>query len=138
MSITLTDFYKDYRKKYKNTEYHLESAEYKKIVNLITNEILEQVHQGKKVKLPLNLGELYIIKKIQKKRPIDWVNTKKYNKVIYHNNFHSEGYVYRFKWAKATARFKNKKMYEFRPMRKNSRYLTQLIKAGKLTIFRKT
>lgn len=137
MSITLEDFYKDYKEKYKDTEFHLEKKEYKRLVGLITDHIMDTVKKGRVVKFPLNLGQFYIYKRLQKHKPIDWYNTKKYGKVIRHFNFQTDGYVYRFGWDKRKARFTNKTLYEFKVLRKHSRSLKPLIDQGKLTIFKK-
>lgn len=136
MSKTLTHFYRDYRGQNKDTHFDIDQGEYKFLVKLILKEILEEVLSGSTVKFPINLGEFYIYKKRQKRKPIDWMNTKKYGKYIYHLNLHSDGLIFRYRWNKTKARFINKSIYEFRPSRKNARALAKLAKADNLEIVR--
>jgi hypothetical protein len=136
MTKTLTHFYRDYRKKNKDTHFDLVQGEYKFLIKLLLKEALKDIQEGNSFKLPLNLGELYIYKKRQKRKPIDWQNTKKYGKYIYHLNLHSDGLIFKYKWNKSKARFINKSIYDFRPSRKNARALAALAKADNLEIVR--
>jgi len=134
MTKTLTHFYRDYRKKNKGTHYDIDQGEYKRLVKIILNEVLEEVQSGHTYKFPYNLGEFYIYKKRQKRKPIDWQNTKKFGKYIYHLNLHSDGLIYKYKWNKSKARFINKTIFEFKPSRNNARNLAKLAKADELNI----
>ena len=135
MTITLVDFYKEYSKKYKGTEFECTYREYKDIVSIILSQIMDVLFKGKTFEVPANLGDLVIGKKRQQKRPIDWQSTKKYGKLIYLNNIHSNNYVYKFQWLKSKKKFPNRKLYTFRPTRANAREVCRLAKNGELTVF---
>jgi len=49
--------------------------------------------------------------------PIDWVNTKKYGKLIYHRNNNRYGYTFRIKWVKGKT--DNVSIFKFYPERYN-------------------
>ena len=57
---------------------------------------------------------------------VDWANTKKYGKKVYHLNTHTKGYYFRMFWKKADAVFKNKSAYSFTPVRKVKRGLAAI------------
>jgi cell division protein YceG involved in septum cleavage len=134
MTKTLTNFYRDYRTKNKDTHFDLVQGEYKFLVKVLIKEILNDIQSGKTFKFPFNLGDFYIYKKRQKRKPIDWKNTKKFGKYIYHLNLHSDGLIFKYKWNKNKARFINKSIYEFKPSRANARALAKLAKADNLEI----
>lgn len=134
-TITLTDFYKKYNKEYKKSSLECSSKEYKDIVSIILSQIMDKLFKGKSVELPSSLGDLVIGKKRQKKRPIDWKNSKLLGRRVYIDNIHSNGYIYEFTWVKAHRKFKNRRLYSFKPVRNNAREVSRLSQLGKLTIF---
>lgn len=90
------------------------------------------------VRLPFRLGILYIQKKKQYYNKdskyynlnIDWVNTRKAGKRVFHLNEHTGGYYYKWMWYKRGAGVKNVRYYKFVPNRTNKRGITQLLKRG--------
>lgn len=91
---------------------------------------------GEKAKLPGGMGDFSINKKKRKhiitdhngvehiNLPVDWKRTKeKGGKLIYHFNYHTEGFHFRWIWFKRNARFKNADVWWFKPSRVTSRLL---------------
>lgn len=90
--------------------------------------------------MPFNIGQIKIEKQkmdIEKlsenlitgegpKLRIDWHNTKKYNKKIYHLNDNRENHKYQIRWS--FSRIPNKKYYSYIPTRKIKRTLASILK----------
>ena len=84
------------------------------------------------VRLPCNFGEIRIVKvkaryydnngKIS--LPVNWVESKKLGKKVYHTNDGRENYIYRYKWFKRGLH-KGMNWYKFIPTRANKRFLKQ-------------
>lgn len=98
---------------------------------------------GDKAKLPMGFGEFSVNKKKRKKTivnpydgkeyvnlAVDWKKTKEKGKRIYHFNFHSEGYSFRWMWFKKSARLKFLPLWYFKPSRSTSRLLAHYIKTS--------
>lgn len=83
-------------------------------------------------KLPEQLGYLVVTKYTSKKKPIDWINSKKLKKTIYLTNLHSFGYVYHIKWFKKNvANLKLKESFRIEPCREFKRNVAASVKSGK-------
>ncbi len=95
---------------------------------------------GSKQKFPYGFGWFAITKWKPKKTkvvngleiitlPVDWKKTKEYGKKIYHMNFNTEGFKFKWMWFLSTARFYKHHVWIFKPSRVTSRllnhYLTQ-------------
>jgi hypothetical protein len=112
--------------------------------------IIRKVFEGKIVTLPNRLGFFKVLGKLQKPSiseggikglAPDWVKTKELwdrdpkakeqKKLLYHNNFKTQGVRYRFTWSKNTVLVINKTLYSFRLSRENKRNLSKLIENGK-------
>jgi nucleoid DNA-binding protein len=131
MVVNKSDFYKSFKNEYNNTE--ITKAQYDKITKTLFEYIFNTLTEGKFYELPFKLGTLKILKYKKNKKYIDWYNTKKYNKTIYHQNFHSDGYLYKIVWDKKSARmFKGKLLYKFRAVRWFTRLLAKGIKNNEL------
>jgi hypothetical protein len=97
---------------------------------------------GSRLKFPYGIGEFCITKyKPPKKKvlpdgseypglPINWQKTKELGKVIYHMNFNTEGFKFRWLWFPASARFLQPHVWTFKPSRVSSRLVTHYIKEG--------
>lgn len=59
--------------------------------------------------------------------PIDFKRTKELGKTIYHMNYHTDGYKFRWKWFKKVARICMSKYWNFKPSRISSRLLKHYI-----------
>ena len=99
----------------------------KRFIALVTDKILLE---SEEVKLPI-LGTLRI-KKFKnkfdvKKLKIDFAETKKQGRKMYHLNEHRAGFAYRFSWRKS--KIVNNTYYSFTPERYNlKRRLAKILK----------
>lgn len=103
----------------------------------IRDEILDT---GTIFKLPWGLGKLTISKKKRKKLvtlptgeekvnlAVDWKKTKEKGRYIYHMNYHTDGFSFKWKWFPETARFKYHRIWVFKPSRVSSRLITHYLK----------
>jgi len=125
--LTLTDAYKHY----KGT---LDENTYKRICKQFNKKVIEYIVVDSGIfYIPFRLGSIHIKKRwldVSKKIPINWKLTKKYGKVIYYLNDHTDGFIMRFFWDKYRAVVKNRTLYSFWPTRTNKRYLAKAIKEG--------
>lgn len=90
---------------------------------------------GHKCKFPYGFGEFAITKWRPRKTktledgrevislPIDWKKSREYGKKIYHMNFTTEGFKFKWQWFIYTARFKKADIWMFKPSRVTSRLL---------------
>jgi nucleoid DNA-binding protein len=122
----------------KNPKIIITFIEWKNIVysynDLFRMYILET---GEKVKMPFGFGQFSINKKKRKRRKgkkgefinmaVDWQKSKKLGKRIYNMNHHTDGYFFGWLWFKATATFKQRKLWYFKPARTTSRLLNHYI-----------
>lgn len=94
---------------------------------------------GKKVKFPYGFGDFTITKYKPKKEkelpdgtkiiglPINWAKTKEHGKLIYHMNFNTEGFKFKWQWDKKNARFQYSALWCFKPSRVTSRLLNHYL-----------
>lgn len=95
---------------------------------------------GAKDKLPHGLGAFAVSKKKVTRSiimpetgeekivlPVDWVKTKKAGRYIYHMNFHTNGYRFKWKWFTNSARFFKSDIWVFKPARVTSRLITHYL-----------
>ena len=132
-----TENYKDFCKK--NEDVDISIDEWRKIIYTFNTMFIEHILEtGQKIKLPSGIGEFSINKRKKKKvkvingkekigLPIDWKKTREKGKIIYNFNFHTEGYSFRWKWFKNTARFKYSDFFFFKASRVTSRLLTHYL-----------
>lgn len=114
---------------------------YKKIIytynSMLVTHLLET---GEKIKLPYGLGEI-VVNKYKPKRykilpdgtekinlSVDWQETKKQGKYVYHLNQHTEGYKFYWMWNYWKARLKFSFIWKFEMCRTNSRLLKTYLK----------
>ena len=87
--------------------------------------------------MPHRLGSLRILKKEmnysagKNKLKINWQETNKHKKVVYHLNDHTDGFNYRWFWSKKNAIVKNKTIYSFQATRTNKKKISFFIKRQK-------
>lgn len=99
------------------------------------------LESGDRVKLSHGLGAFAISKKKSKKSnilpetgeekitlPVDWAKTRKAGKYIYHFNFHTNGYRFKWKWFPHSATFFKADVWNFKPSRVTSRLLNFYLK----------
>lgn len=119
----------------KNENFDLDYKELKRIISLFIKFMVDNVMEGHSISIPHGLGKFRVIGKKHKNGPddfaIDYQESKKQGKTIYHNNDHSDGFIYGFKWMTATYQIVNKRSYKFRLSKPNKDRLRKLIKEGK-------
>jgi hypothetical protein len=83
-------------------------------------------------KLPAGLGYVVVTRYKSKKKAVDWLNTKRLGKKVYHTNAHSLGYTSHIKWYKRyIVDFNNAQIYRLEPYRTLTRLIAKNTKEGK-------
>ena len=126
-SYTTYDIYNNYDKKDQ-----IPYSTFRNIVDKLNDSILSVLQNGQNYKLPCSLGTIQIVKYKPKgynehSLSIDFNESKKLDKRIYHLNEHSNGYKYRLYWSKQPFSFTNRYKYQLCFTRANKRQLAQLI-----------
>jgi hypothetical protein len=135
-SCTLKSAYKSY-----DDFYDVGYKKYRAVCEDFNKKIIEDIlMKAKEFKMPYRLGTLRIKKKKmnyskKNKLKINWLETNKHKKVIYHLNDHTDGFNYRWFWSKINAVIKNKSVYSFQATRTNKRRLAGLLKKKKVDYF---
>lgn len=131
----LSSIYKYYLSNTKgNKLYDVDYKIYRGIIEeYYSKMILEIIEKTYELKLPYRFGSIQIIKrKVDVNNltrfGLNWVESVKNKKQIYHLNNHSKGFVYRFKWNKENSLIPNLYFYKFVPSRTNKRKLAFAIK----------
>lgn len=104
--------------------------------------VMDNIFEGGLYHLPHGMGELSILGKRPKEfkksnLSVDWANTLKAGKKVYHLNDHSNYIKYSFHWAKARSRMPNKASYRLVMTRDHKRNLATKIKSGDYQFFEK-
>ena len=138
-SYTLVDSYKEYRKENpEDSGFSLSKIDYRNICIAFNQRLSDGIiEQANEFNVPGRLG-LIKIKKFPTRNNsmrVDWAQTKKYNKKIYHLNMHTDGYYYKWMWHKRDACFINKSVYSFIAPRKAKRKMAGLLKENKIEFF---
>lgn len=136
---TLIDAYKAFKKEFKGEKLlkGVDKATYRNVCmrfnELISTTIIED---SSEFKVPSALGSIRVKKiKSKNKKRVDWKATKEHNVKVYHLNFHTDGFYYKWFWHKKKALFTNKSVYSFTPTRKNKRTLAALLKSNDVEFF---
>lgn len=126
-----------------NPQLHLSYNEYCNIVYTYMFNFRDHLLEtGNKSKLPHGLGAFAISKKKSKHTnviratgeekiglPVDWAKTRKAGKYIYHLNFPTNGYRFKWKWFPYSALFYKADVWTFKPSRVTSRLLAFYLKS---------
>jgi hypothetical protein len=136
-SCTLVQAYKEY-----DDFYDVGYKKYRSICENFNKLIIDEILlKAKEFKMPHRLGSLRILKKEmnysagKNKLKINWQETNKHKKVVYHLNDHTDGFNYRWFWSKKNAIVKNKTIYSFQATRTNKRRLASLLKGKKVDYY---
>ena len=126
-SYTTYDIYNNYDKRDQ-----IPYSTFRGIVDKLNDSILSVLQNGQNYKLPCSLGTVQIVKYKPKEYnkhslSIDFNESKKLDKMVYHLNEHSNGYKYRLHWSKQPFTFTNRYKYQLCFTRANKRKLAQLI-----------
>lgn len=146
MTLTLKDTYKLYKE---TTSKPVGFKTYVELTSKFMLFLVSKVLSGSCVPLPGKLGTLEVRGRKQKPKMIDgkvvglapdWVKTKqlwnknpeakKEKKLVYHTNYETDGYRYKFFWSKKRVLVENKALYTLKMTRTNKRTLSQHIKDG--------
>ena len=137
-AYTIADFYESYCEYTKDNP--LYQVSYKTFRDVVTEYFRylrdEIIENGKEVRLPCRMGSLSIVKHKPKEYTgkslrIDYAESKKYGKMIFHLNEETGGYKYRFYWNKQNMLTTNKTHYQLIMTRDNKRHLAQIVKSHK-------
>jgi hypothetical protein len=156
MTCGMSDFYKHYcfnsfkEKKgrsvviHTDSKYNVDPKLYGNILKDFNKAIMSEIlYDNFEYTLPSMLGELSIKKYTKStleiaKLPIDWKETKsmweedpetrEQKKLIRQLNDHTNGQIFRFKYNKKKARYKNKSVYKFLACRTAKRELATALK----------
>ena len=144
----VADYYEHYRNTVKNpVDRHLYSKVLRAILYKLGRKIVSHNYL---LRLPFRMGGFMLVKwkpktkiidgKVVTQRPVDYKATKdlwasnpkaKESKVvIFHENFHSDGYVFKVKYLNVTAIYKNRSYYKMQINRQLKREIAQKIKTG--------
>jgi len=116
------EIYKFYRKKEK-VKNKVSDKLFRKICNDYNKFCYESLLEGKEVLLPFGLGKLLITKNEINwdNPPINWKETRKAGKLIYHTNMDTYNLVMSFKWISSNHVLRNGRYYSFKPTWTNKR-----------------
>lgn len=121
---------------YNEENFNISLKEIKRIIGLFLSFMASQVLEGYCISIPHNLGKFRIIgkkpKSGHKDYVIDYQESKKQGKTIYHNNDHTDGFTYGFKWIVKNHPIINKAYYKFILSKPNKIKMNKLIVAGKV------
>ncbi len=95
--------YEEFQKKKK---YNLTKDEYMKLILDFNSFVCDYILDGNMVSLPFRIGSLQLVCRKPKRKPIDWVATRKQGKTVYFDNTATEGNVAKFIFYPGV-RFKN-------------------------------
>jgi len=132
-SKTIKDAAREYRPVYlPRHKFHCGRKDYEHVMKRLNELIAEQMVKGELLclKLPHGLGEIRMEKHFtpdDHRRRIDFKKTKELGMTIYHDNSHSHGYFGEMKYDKSKARYRNKTIYSFEPVRAVSRGMAKEI-----------
>lgn len=143
--------YRDYRTASKESykkfcaefpEVDIDFGTYKTIITEYNKSIADHILEtGETVLLPWGIGPITIIKykKTQKviqneegreryNYSINWKETKKAGKYVYHLNLHTSGFSYRWFWSPKVSNIRLPHTWEFLPAREHKRRLAAILK----------
>jgi hypothetical protein len=133
--------YKDFCNKHKDIR--ISPVEWKSIIYSFNEKFRDYLLEtGEPAKLPNGLGPFMVVKKKRKpiifdengiqrvNLPIDWKKTKEKGKVVYHMNYDTEGYVFKYFWGKDASKLPFPELWRFIPSRPNNRLLRHYIQQG--------
>ena len=104
---------------------------YKEVIFSLVTKAMKLILEGETIKLPQSLGSFKIIRyknNNTKKKFVDYGETKRLNKTVYHTNLHTYGWGTKFCWIKDFRRIRNIAPFTFKVRRQDSRHLAQILK----------
>ncbi len=129
-ALGIDALYKHYKSITGNT---LDKKTFKKAVEMCNEKFMHLViHKGKELKMP-SLSTLSVTKKHcpNSTSSLDYDTYNKTGVKKSHDNYHSDGFRARFRWAKGKCRVPGKTPYSFKPTRDNARAVSAIMKTFK-------
>lgn len=134
-SYVIKHFYESYCEYVKdNPLYNVDYKTFRAIVTDYFKYLRDRIIQeGREVKLPCRMGSLSVVKHKPKNYDskslrVDYASSKEIGKLVLHLNEHTDGYKYRFYWAKKDMIIPNKTKYQLVMTRENKRELARILK----------
>ena len=120
-----------YRKRFNDKS--ISQPTFTSICHEFNSEIMRVIlEEGFKFYVPSGLGIITVVKRnkgsIDGVRQVNWAETNKIGKYVFHENDHTNGYFYRFLWRRLGYNFKNKTMYIFDALRRHKKRLNQILR----------
>lgn len=127
------EVFKRFKQKY--PQYNISYYEWSNIIYNFNYAFRDHLLEtGEKCKFIHGFGEFAITKWKPKKivevdgvekinLPVDWKKTREHGKYIYHMNFSTDGYKFKWQWFNKKARFTFSTLFNFKPSRVTSRLL---------------
>ena len=111
----------------KRKSVEIDKNEYKDICRDFNKMIVADITKGRTQKIPFSLGYFWIKKfKINyDKPPIDFNETKKKGKLVYHLNHDTDGFRCKWLWTKKNNLIANLIYYSFKPTWSNSQAVSK-------------
>jgi len=134
LDFTTSDAYKIWKKQNPTLSDKISYKTYKGLIGDVNNAAINDMYTNLDgIKFPFGFGTINIIKKkmvitddAKYLRP-NWALTRKFKKIIYHLNDHSNGYKMRWNWDRTISKYKHKKLFIFDAIRRHDRDLAKLI-----------
>lgn len=125
---TISDAYYNY-----DNKYDIDFNTFRKVCKTFNHLVMKSIiDTGNWYNIPNRLGHLQVKKfKIKgNKKWINWNETQKYNKIIFFEHKHSDGWVAKFNWdvTSPKAYFGNKSQFRWKPVRYYKSELSKAIK----------
>lgn len=133
-SVGMNQIYLDYKKKVNKVK----ESDFRKICSMYNKFMYDEVMEGREAKMPFGLGSIYV-QKIEtdwEKPPVNWLETRKSGKLIYHINEETSNLIMRFKWNFRNRKMKNMVYYCFKPSFHNRRNGSKVFRENGGKIYR--
>ena len=129
--LGIKNSYKHYRSNdYTTKDEKVLYDDYRKICYAVNAKIAEKMLEGRQIKFPFNLGQLFIrkVKNNFKNLKFDYAHFNKTGEKSFHLNTHSSKFHAKWFWQKISCRIPGNKIYSFIPSRENKRALARVMK----------
>ncbi len=134
LDLSTDDIYNIWKERNPELAKKVPYKQYKKFIGEVNNAVVQELYTNiNGVKLPWGLGKLMIMLKPMymaggaKYLSIDWAQTKKHKKIIYHINDHSRNMKPIWMWDRFKSRFKHKNLFQLDFIRRHDRELARQI-----------
>jgi|SRR5690606_31225772 len=137
VTFSKKDYYKSFKQKHPNIL--IEAEDFYNILDIGGKEIAKTIINDGEIKLASRLGEINVRKfkphgkGYAPKIAVDKIKSRAQKKTVYQFNDHTDGWMYRFFWAKKKCKaVTDKNMWLFKPIRSIKRELARTLKAKEM------